>query len=144
MKRKIQRQVTEYYTNGQVKMVVEYRGNWKSGDFTVLKHYDYDENGKLLKFKNEFARLDFLDKNYKKAINLEKKDYKNLWECALAINKIVKIGELDFSVDDGYKWAVKYCTINSNKIKNFSELKKSYNDAILTNNKKIIKFESNY
>ena len=35
MKRKIQRQVTEYYTNGQVKMVLEYRGNWKSGDFTV-------------------------------------------------------------------------------------------------------------
>ena len=82
-------------------MVVEYRGNWKSGDFTVLKHYDYDEHGRLLKFKNQFDRLDFLDKNYKKAINLDKKDYKNLWECALAINKIVKIGELDFSIDDG-------------------------------------------
>ena len=37
MKRKIKRKTTEYYVSGQKKMVVEYRGDWNSGEFIVKK-----------------------------------------------------------------------------------------------------------
>ena len=142
MKRKIKRQTTEYYSNCQIKMVVEYRGDWKSGEFVVLKHYDYDESGKLMKFKDQFERLDFLDSNHKKVINLEKKDYNEPWLCALAINKLIKSGDLDFSIEDGYKWAAKYCTIKNVPIKDYNILKLEYKKAIDANIEKVIKFEN--
>ncbi len=142
MKIKIKRKTTEYYVNGQKKMVIEYRGDWKSGEFTVKKHYDYDESGNLMKFKNQFDRLDFLDKNYKKVINLETKDFSDLWRCALAINKLIKSGDLNFSVDDGYKWATKYCTIDNKPIKDFKLLKESYENAIKMKIDKVLKFET--
>ena len=87
----IKRQTTEYYANGQVKMVVEYKGDWNSGEFIVKKHYDYDENGRLMRFKDQFERLEFLDKHHKKVINLEKKDFNKPWKCALAIKKLIKV-----------------------------------------------------
>jgi hypothetical protein len=142
MKRKIKRQTTEYYVNCQIKMVVEYRGDWKSGEFAVIKHYDYDETGKLMKFKDQFERLDFLDNNHKKVINLEKKDYNEPWRCALAINKLIKSGDLDFSIEDGYRWAAKYCTINKAPIKDYNILELEYKKAIDANIEKVVKFEN--
>lgn len=143
MKRKIKRKTTEYYASGQKKMVVEYRGDWKSGDFIVLRHYDYNENGKLMKFKDQFERLDFLDLNFKKVINLEKKDYKDAWRCALAVKKLIKAGDLDISTNDGYRWAAKYCTVNKAPIKNIDVLINSYKDAINTKVLKVLEFENN-
>ena len=142
MKRKIKRKTTEYYVSGQKKMVVEYRGDWNSGEFVVKKHYDYDESGNLMKFKNQFDRLEFLDMNYKKVINLEKKDFSDLWRCALAIKKLIKSGDLDFSVDDGYKWAARYCTVDNKPIKDFKLLKQSYENAIELKIDKVLKFET--
>ena len=143
MKRKIKRQTTEYYANGQVKMVVEYKGDWNSGEFIVKKHYDYDENGRLMRFKDQFERLEFLDKHHKKVINLEKKDFNKPWKCALAIKKLIKVGDLEFTEEDGYKWAMKYCTINGEKINNYKILIEDYNTAMENNIEKVIKFEKN-
>ena len=143
MKRKIKRQTTEYYANGQVKMVVEYKGDWNSGEFIVKKHYDYDENGRLMRFKDQFERLEFLDKHHKKVINLEKKDFNKPWKCALAIKKLIKVGDLEFTEVDGYKWAMKYCTINGEKINNYKILIEDYNTAMENNIEKVIKFEKN-
>ena len=141
MKRKIKRQTTEYYANGQVKMVVEYKGDWNSGEFIVKKHYDYDENGRLMRFKDQFERLEFLDKHHKKVINLEKKDFNKPWKCALAIKKLIKVGDLEFTEVDGYKWAMKYCTINGEKINNYKILIEDYNTAMENKIEKVIKFE---
>jgi hypothetical protein len=141
MKRKIKRKTTEYYTNGQIKMVVEYKGDWNSGDFIVKKHYDYDANGRLMRFKDQFERLEFLDKYHKKVINLEKKDFNKPWKCALAIKKLIKAGDLDFTEEDGYKWAMKYCTVNGEKINDYKILIEDYNSAMKNNIEKVIKFE---
>ena len=143
MKRKIKREITEYYANGQVKMAIEYKGNWNTGEFVVLKHYDYDENGCLMKFKDQFERFDFLDKNHKKVINLSKKDFSSLWKCALAIKKLINVGNLDITEENGYRWAVKYCTINGVKIKDFNHLIDDYNKALERKEDKILKFEKN-
>jgi len=97
MQKKIKRKINEYYVNGQVKMVVEYKGDWSTGDFIVKKHYDYNESGRLMKFKDQFERLDFLDKNYKKVINLDRKEFDKPWKCALAIKKIIRVKIFYFS-----------------------------------------------
>ena len=142
MQKKIKRKTTEYYVNGQVKMVVEYKGDWSTGDFIVKKHYDYNESGRLMKFKDQFERLDFLDKNYKKVINLDRKEFDKPWKCALAIKKIIRAGNLDFTELDGYNWAVKYCTINGEKIKNYQILIDDYKVAVKNKIDKVVKFEN--
>ena len=141
MKRKIKKHIEEYYPNGKIKMVIEYKGDLDSDQFILIKHYDYDEDGKLMKFKDQFERFDFLDKMYKKAINLNKKNYKNLWECALAIKKMIIIGELDCSVNDGYKWAAQHCTIEGEKIDKYKDLEKAYDNAQKSGEKKVLDFE---
>jgi len=141
MQRKIKRKTTEYYTNGQIKMVVEYKGDWNSGEFIVKKHYDYDANGRLMRFIDQFERLEFLDKYHKKVINLEKKDFNKPWKCALAIKKLIKAGDLDFTEEDAYKWAMKYCTVNGEKINDYKILIEDYNSAMKNNIEKVIKFE---
>lgn len=141
MQRKIKRKTTEYYTNGQIKMVVEYKGDWNSGEFIVKKHYDYDANGRLMRFIDQFERLEFLDKYHKKVINLEKKDFNKPWKCALAIKKLINAGDLDFTEEDAYKWAMKYCTVNGEKINDYKILIEDYNSAMKNNIEKVIKFE---
>jgi len=122
-------------------MVVEYKGDWNSGEFIVKKHYDYDANGRLMRFIDQFERLEFLDKYHKKVINLEKKDFNKPWKCALAIKKLIKAGDLDFTEEDAYKWAMKYCTVNGEKINDYKILIEDYNSAMKNNIEKVIKFE---
>mgnify|MGYP001216418638 CR=1 FL=1 len=141
MKRKIKKRTEEYYPNGQAKMVIQYKGNWDTGQFVLVKHFDYDEQGNLMKFKDEFERFEFLHTMHKKAINLDKKDYKNLWRCALAVRKMITVGSLDCSFTDGYKWATKYCTINGEKIEKYQKLKKAYEIAQQRGEEKVLDFE---
>ena len=63
--------IEEYYPNGQIKMIVKYKGDWESGKFVVHGHIDYDESGNIMKFKDQFERFDFLDKMCDKAISYE-------------------------------------------------------------------------
>jgi len=95
-----------------------------------------------MKFKDQFERLDFLDKNYKKVINLDRKEFDKPWKCALAIKKIIRAGNLDFTEIDGYNWAVKYCTINGEKIKNYQVLIDDYKVAVKNKIDKVVKFEN--
>lgn len=133
--------IEEYYPNGQVKMIIKYKGNWETGDFVVHAHVDYDEHGNIMKFKDQLERFDFLDKMHNKAINLENKDFSTYWECALTIRKLITVGALDVSIVDGYKWAIKHCTINGQKIEHYSKLKKGYENAKDRGNESIEEFE---
>jgi len=121
--------IEEYYPNSQVKMIIHYIGKWDTNQLIMMGHSDYDENGNLMKFDSIDDRLDWLTKMSSRAIDIQVKDYPSRWECALAVRKMIAIGSLDVSINDGYKWAEKHCFIDGEPIRKWTDLKKSYENA---------------
>jgi hypothetical protein len=63
-----------------------------------------------------------------RAIDMQVKDYPSRWECALDVRKMIAIGSLDVSINEGYKWAGNHCSVDGKPI-TWTELKKSYENA---------------
>ena len=94
-----------------------------------------------MKFDSVDDRLDWLTKMKSCSIDMQVKDYPTMWKCALEIRKMIQQGSLSFSITDGYKWAVKHCTINGKKIQHYSKLRKAFENAKDRGAEEIIDFE---
>tara|TARA_B100001250_G_scaffold79095_2_gene64976 strand:- start:257 stop:532 length:276 start_codon:yes stop_codon:yes gene_type:complete len=88
--------------------------------------------------------MKWLSKMNDVSLSMSIKDYPTLWKCALEIRKMIINGSLSLSYTDGYKWAVKHCTIEGNKIQHHSKLRKAYENAKDRGTEEIINFEEDF
>ena len=73
-----------------------------------------------------------------------KKDFQNLWECALYVRVLISKGALDMQFNEGYKWATIHCTIKGKDlvfINDWERLKKAYENAKDRGEYKVCEFE---
>jgi len=50
----------EYYPSAKVKMKLRYVGDYDTGQYVIIGHFDYDEDGNLMNFDSSEVRFEWL------------------------------------------------------------------------------------
>ncbi|MBC8305053.1 MAG: hypothetical protein H8E55_55975 [Pelagibacterales bacterium] len=65
----------EYYPSGKVKMKLRYVGDYDTGQYVMMGHFDYDEDGNLIDFDSSEVRFEWLGEMMYKYHNEEEDLY---------------------------------------------------------------------